>query len=742
MEGTMRRWIVLAAVAAATLVATAWAAPAAPAAVAQDPGCATNALDRNDDGSTGAVAIGFPVNFFGTTYTHLFINNNGNVTFDSAMSTFTPFGLSGPIGTRIIAPFFADVDTRGAGSDVVRYSWGATTLFGRPAFCVNWLNVGYYSAHFDKLNSFQLILVDRSDVGAGDFDIYFNYDQIQWETGDASGGVGGFGGTSAAVGFSAGTGAPNTFFEFPASRVNGALLDSNTLTGLIHGSRNTLVLGRYVFHVRNGVAPIGGRISGSLRDGAGNSLADAPVQICPSAGGACAFVTRTNVAGDYDAPGLPPGSYFVRAFPPSGSSLSPATSAPVEVTAGSLADVDLTLRGPAPPPPGTSIDNDTPLGGIPSVVVGRPVHLETSGCDGGTATYTVAGQYGGSISGAMTEGPQGTYTADFTIPFTGPATVAIVIEGCPTVEFNIYIDPSGFVRTPGGSPIAGATVTLLRSDSPAGQFVQVPNGSDIMSPANRTNPDLTDATGHFGWDTIAGFYKVRAEKEGCHAPGNPSQTAVETAVVEVPPPVTDLLLTLECAETDSEPPTLSLPAEITAEATSATGAAVAYTATATDAVDPSPTVTCSPASGSMFAFGTTAVDCTATDASGNSSNGSFNVTVTDTTAPAVVAALALLRADDDGGLYRVTWTCTDAVGVTSQSARLNGIRVVNQQRVALELDDEFEVDRDDGRLSIEAPSFLLVVTCSDAAGNNGSGTAQPAFPDRDDDDDEDDEDDD
>ena len=48
---------------------------------------------------------------------------------------------------------------------------------------------------------------------------------------------------------------------------------------------------------------------------------------------------------------------------------------------------------------------------------------------------------------------------------------------------------------------------------------------------------------------------------------------------------------------------------------------------ATDAVDPSPSVSCNPASGSFFLIRTTTVKCTATDATGNASNGSFNVTV-------------------------------------------------------------------------------------------------------------------
>ena len=63
---------------------------------------------------------------------------------------------------------------------------------GTAAFCVNWVNVGYFSQHVDKLNSFQLLLIDQ---GSGNFDIEFNYDKVNWETGDASGGSNGFGGS-------------------------------------------------------------------------------------------------------------------------------------------------------------------------------------------------------------------------------------------------------------------------------------------------------------------------------------------------------------------------------------------------------------------------------------------------------------------------------------------------------------------------------------------------------------------
>jgi hypothetical protein len=79
---------------------------------------------------------------------------------------------------------------------------------------------------------------------------------------------------------------------------------------------------------------------------------------------------------------------------------------------------------------------------------------------------------------------------------------------------------------------------------------------------------------------------------------------------------------------DDAPPTLAPHADVTADATSADGAVVTYTApSATDVADEAPVVDCTPASGSQFPPGATTVSCTATDASGNQSTSTFSVTV-------------------------------------------------------------------------------------------------------------------
>lgn len=178
---------------------------------------------RNDDGFRGPVSLGFssPLSFFGGSYTSFFVNTNGNISFGNGISSFTPTGPQGA-SQPIISPFFADVDTRGALSGVVhlRQDAGTDQLF------VTWDRVGYFGAHDDKLNSFQLVLRGSNyAVPAGEGQIGFFWKTMQWETGDASGGSGGFGGTPAAVGF--GDGASN-----------GQILQGSTQNGIAAAVQN------------------------------------------------------------------------------------------------------------------------------------------------------------------------------------------------------------------------------------------------------------------------------------------------------------------------------------------------------------------------------------------------------------------------------------------------------------------------------------------------------------------------
>ena len=88
---------------------------------------------------------------------------------------------------------------------------------------------------------------------------------------------------------------------------------------------------------------------------------------------------------------------------------------------------------------------------------------------------------------------------------------------------------------------------------------------------------------------------------------------------------------------DTQPPTISCPANIsTTTAAGQCSAAVNYpNATATDNCSGVGTPSCSPASGSTFLKGTTTVTCTVQDASKNSSNCTFTITVIDNQPPMI-----------------------------------------------------------------------------------------------------------
>jgi len=183
-------------------------------------GFGEDSLAPNDDGSTGLINLStaFPagLRFYGRLYPGLYINNNGNVSFDAATGTFTPNAFPRPEPANpLIAPWWADIDTRnqvGVGTGNLVY-WDITP--GR--LVVTWFDTGYFANHIDRRVSVQMILTDASAFGiAGAFDVEFRYNRCEWTTGDASGGTGGFGGTPAQAGFDAGDGI-NTL-TLPGSR--------------------------------------------------------------------------------------------------------------------------------------------------------------------------------------------------------------------------------------------------------------------------------------------------------------------------------------------------------------------------------------------------------------------------------------------------------------------------------------------------------------------------------------------
>lgn len=153
----------------------------------------------NDDSSSPLINLPFAFNLYGQTYNGCWINNNGSLTFNAPLITWSaaPFPTTQYV---MVAPFWADVDTRGGAGEVVY-------CVSDHYMQVTWLNVGYFNQQSDKLNSFQVTITDGTAevIGVGN-NVCFSYQNMEWTTGSASGGTNGFGGTPAVVGSNLGDG--------------------------------------------------------------------------------------------------------------------------------------------------------------------------------------------------------------------------------------------------------------------------------------------------------------------------------------------------------------------------------------------------------------------------------------------------------------------------------------------------------------------------------------------------------
>ncbi len=227
---------------------------AGPNAILTPTGYNTNVIARGDDTSNLIVNLPFTMNWNGTNYTQIYVNMNGNCTFGSGFTGYNPNTTLAATNRSIMAPLWADVDTRNTAAAQVTYSTttgSVPQVNGHNAFFVNWVGVASYNNQSSPTNSFQLVIVDRSDTGAGNFDFMFNYDQVAWDIATAA----------STYRARAGWGRAGTGFELPGSGTPqgsaSTLLDSSpSATSLIQNSMNAGgQLGRYVWQVRSGAAP-------------------------------------------------------------------------------------------------------------------------------------------------------------------------------------------------------------------------------------------------------------------------------------------------------------------------------------------------------------------------------------------------------------------------------------------------------------------------------------------------------
>lgn len=159
-------------------------------------------FNNADDGNHGPVNLPFGFQLYSNVFNQAYISTNGILVFGGTYVAFTAQGL--PMApNRFVAPFWADIDLRGPGANnnIVKYKVTPTAMY------VNYINVGYFSQHVDKVNTFQVIITNATDpVAPNGANVSFCYRDMQWTTGDVNGGANGFGGNGANVGANQGNG--------------------------------------------------------------------------------------------------------------------------------------------------------------------------------------------------------------------------------------------------------------------------------------------------------------------------------------------------------------------------------------------------------------------------------------------------------------------------------------------------------------------------------------------------------
>jgi len=290
------------------------------------------------------------------------------------------------------------------------------------------------------------------------------------------------------------------------------------------------------------------------------------------------------------------------------------------------------------------VDATAPTGSVslaPGDTAAIAINLSVSGKQDGTATFKVytdwtlsGGAFTGSNPVTRTVAPRPDANAPATT-FTVSGTVTVASnepQGTRTLSAEAFdiTNSNGTGAKLGAGGASSYQVTVTAPPSPGDTTAPVltlpaditaeatgPGGAAVGYSASAA--DAVDGTVPVDCTPASGsVFPVGPSGVTCTATDSHHNTASGTFTVTV---------------VDTTGPDVTVPADKTAEATGPDGASVSFTATASDLVDGSTSVTCDPASGSTFALGDTTVTCSSTDAHGNPGSATFTVTVVDTTAP-------------------------------------------------------------------------------------------------------------
>ena len=145
-----------------------------------------------EDGDLG-LPIGFDINFYGTTYSEVFVNSNGSISFGSGSDNYDDSLDQVLDGAAGVVAYGVDLYNDGITGDEHDgpetswgderhqdfFYWGRTTYQGHDAFVATWMNsTDCCDDTNDVLATFQVMLVDIDDDGGDDLDIIVNYGGI------------------------------------------------------------------------------------------------------------------------------------------------------------------------------------------------------------------------------------------------------------------------------------------------------------------------------------------------------------------------------------------------------------------------------------------------------------------------------------------------------------------------------------------------------------------------------------
>ena len=417
---------------------------------------------------------------------------------------------------------------------------------------------------------------------------------------------------------------------------------------------------------------------------ASDAAPTSPTVSCTPAGGSTFELGTTTVnCSATDAAGnVGTASFTVTVEDTTAPVVTPATNITREATSAAGAVVTYSGASASDLVDGSITPTCTPASGGTFALGATTVTCEATDDAGNT------GQASFTVTVSDTTDPLLTVSGDMTAEATGPSGAAVTFSASATDDVDgdvqVECDPASGSTFALGTTAVDCSATDDSGNSVSASFtitVEDMTAPEVTAPDNIT-AEATGASGAvvtYSLDSATDLVDGDVEVTCDYASGSTfalgTTTVTCSATDEAGNTGTD---TFSITVQDTTAPELQIPADQVVEATSASGATVNFSASATDAVDADPTVECDAVSADTFSLGATLVSCTATDDAGNENNGSFTITVQDTTAPAITVPADMTVEATSGSGATVTYsasasdlvdgsitpTCTPASGGT------------------------------------------------------------------------------